>query len=456
MCRLFIYFLLFSCFLFGHELLAMEGDKDSNTSGISRKRKSSTNSNNEDEHRSKVSKKEDDGSSRPVDHLTTYQDHIDFLRQSLMEAKDSVMISTYSVSTILFNEGIDGAIKEARSRGVRIYIYYKNLKVLEHDPRLQEMLKHCDKFEQNDNHTKCVVQDKTRVAIGSFNWLSEINQTTVNRSLVVSGDLAYGVSNTFWQSMRFYQNIEHNNRKGIQRFVKKPHAFSTLAYQISPDELLYVLRTPEAHMDFVNNEVFGEAEKTIVLTSPFMRLDKLKQILSQSRIQDLEKRRVRTHLFTLDNPCNHTPLEGDQIFRYLEDMSQRYPHFSYSTHKDLHAKTIVVDNDLLCEGSFNLLSAVDSTDHNANNFEGSLALRGPIAAPFIADFFKSPLVTKAFSTSSVEKAPDIRIFSGASFGREGFCVRLGSDYIRGLRGHIHYFSTRDEAMSKAQDYIGKK
>ena len=134
---------------------------------------------------------EDDGNSPPsfkrkradipssqieAEHLTSYQDHADFLLRSLREATESVMISSYSVTPAkLFREGIDRAIVEAASRGVQIYIYYQNLPWLppEEDRRWQDMIRCCERFEENDNHAKCLIQDKFRVTIGSYNWLSD-------------------------------------------------------------------------------------------------------------------------------------------------------------------------------------------------------------------------------------------------------------------------------------------
>ncbi len=423
--------------------------------------------------------------SLSAEHLASHQDHTNFLMQALSQARENVMISSYSISPArLFGEGIDEAIIDASSRGVNIYVYYQNLPWLSKDDyqRLQKLIGHCARFEANENHSKCVAQDKTKVAIGSYNWLSETDERSLNRSWVVSGLLARGLIDDVWQGIRFYESLKHDNVTGIRGFFKDRDAFSTGAYQFHSGEFLYTLRTPEAHGLLFEDEVLAKAQKEILISSPFIRLEKLKQTLSKLRIKQLEKRKVRIHLFTLHNPCSRAPRrEKDDIFDYLNSLSQKYLHFSYSIHGNLHAKTIIAD-DLLCEGSFNLLSAVNCIDHSANNFEMSVAIRGDTAAPFIAAFHNTLLAQHILSLDSLiffqgregrdlspkrtamerstrtplegskkMRIPEIKVFSGKSFNRRGFCALLEGEYIRDPKGRIAYFPSSEKARTIAQE-----
>ncbi len=311
------------------------------------------------------------------------------------------MITSYTISPeMLFGQRIDQSIFYAYNRGAKIYIYYKNLSFCkESDLRKLEIISgYCQRFEQNDNHAKCIAVDETKVAIGSHNWLSERNQRTLNSSFVVTGTLVKGLIQDVWQGIRFYQNLKHDNQKGIASFYRDRDAFSTGAYEFSPGEFYYTLRTPEAHSILFEDEVIKKAKSRVVIFSPFIRLNKLREILSHSNLIQLEDRGVKTHLFTLPDPYR-ADREKTEIFNYLEQTKRGYFHFSYSTHYDLHAKTIIAD-DLICEGSFNLLSAVDSIDHSANNFEMSVAIRGKIAIPFIEAFYQSELGLKVFPIAS--------------------------------------------------------
>jgi hypothetical protein len=173
------------------------------------------------------------------------------------------------------------------------------------------------------------------------------------------------------------------------------------------------------------------------------------------------------------------------------------------THPNFHAKTLLADRDLICEGSFNWLSAVTQIDHGANNFEMSVAVRGTIARDMIQTFeetalgefviekpvetkVRAPLQKKTRIVSNIKqpvpqqtkqiRQPDelpinkqpllkkpkispentppsfdniVKVFSGKQFGIEGYCVRFNNgDYLR--KGNdILYFETPEDAKLAA-------
>ena len=46
----------------------------------------------------------------------------------------------------------------------------------------------------------------------------------------------------------------------------------------------------------------------------------------------------------------------------------------------------------------------------------------------------------------------VKVFSGKSFGMEGYCVRFNDgDYLKGSKGNIVYFPTQAEAKYAAYD-----
>lgn len=446
-------------------------------------------------------------------HLSTPEEHNQFLIRALCNARNTVMISTYSLSSHkIFGEDIYEALDAAASRGVKIYIYYRNKGYLT-EAEERRLSRVCN-FQRIDNHSKCVIQDHTKVAIGSFNWLSETDERSINRSFVMSGLSARKLIEDVWQGVRFYNSLEYGNNAGIDRFLQDPDVLSTGAYEFSPGEFYYTLRSPDAHLQLLEQEVFSKAQKEILICSPFIRFSKLQCILHDRLMSSLEERGVRFHLFTLYEPCKiFGPSEKDRIFEYLRRLTQRYNHFSYSLQENLHAKTIIAD-DLLCEGSFNLLSAVDYIEHEANNFEMSVAIRGRITEPYIRAFRESPLgesvlpldffgtlpsygdsSASASSSSSASASssssavasqpwttrpqqgdaitppgsasrltpqhffqaspirawdePNIQVFSGFRFNRPGFCVRLNGNYICDPRRAIIYFRTQREAENEA-------
>jgi phosphatidylserine/phosphatidylglycerophosphate/cardiolipin synthase-like enzyme len=56
-----------------------------------------------------------------------------------------------------------------------------------------------------------------------------------------------------------------------------------------------------------------------------------------------------------------------------------------------HLKTIVVDNELIAEGSFNWLSASRDEKSDFHNHETTIAIRGNMAKELIADFYNSAI-----------------------------------------------------------------
>ncbi|MBY0291859.1 MAG: hypothetical protein K2W92_01030 [Alphaproteobacteria bacterium] len=417
--------------------------------------------------------------------LVSDAEHTDFLKHMLKTAKETVMISSYSVSPKrLLEEGIGLDIIDAAARGIKVYIYYENrpFSSQEDYADLATIAECCAIFEPAINHSKCVIKDRSAVAIGSYNWLAASRENSSNASIVSTGRLASGLIADVWQGLRFYQSIKFGNTKGIDSFCKDRDAFSTGEYQFAPGQFLYTLRTPEAHRILLD-EVFDKAKTRVLLFSPFMRLEKLQSILTPALLHNLQHRGVRFQLITLPSPCTHTPWEEGKIFSFLNSLCQTYSNFSYKVDPTLHAKTLIADNDLICEGSFNWLSAVSDIGHHANNFEMSVGVRGDIARHMIHSFEQTALgrsvvpiqpaeiapshpkrprdeqspenVKKRFKGLSTTVSPSFdqlfKIFSGARCGKKGYCARLnGGDYLRDDRRQILYFRTEEEAREAAQ------
>lgn len=389
-----------------------------------------------------------------ISRLVTDVEHKNFLINTLNSAKKSVMISSYDVSPkIFYNESIGNSIIDAAQRGVKIYIYfehrphysdedYKKLKVLESC---------CAKFETNCNHSKCVLKDKDTVAIGSYNWLSCFNGTSINGTIVTTGVLGFDLSEDIWEGMRFYQSLEYENDQGIDNFLEDRDAFQPIIYEFGGQEQIGILRTPEAHHAFLN-QTFKDARRYITMFSPFIRLNKLQETFTPTVLSGLTNRNVKTTLVTLPTPYKN-PEEQNKIFTVLNQMQQSYPCFSYQTKNDFHAKTLMTDN-IICEGSFNWLSAVTETDHHANNYEVSILATGKFAVNLMQEIPSVKTLNQTVSKSPTIPADfdkHIKIFSGAKVNKQGFCVKLDGDYIRDHTKDISYFKTESEAKQAAYD-----
>jgi hypothetical protein len=438
--------------------------------------------------------------------LVSDTEHTAFLKGVLATAKREVMISSYNVSPerLFGDDQLGRAIINAAKRGIGVYVYYENRPWYSEEDYedLEEVASHCAKFEENANHSKCVIKDKEVVAIGSHNWLSDTREGSSNGTMVVTGNLAFGLIEDVWQGIRFYQSLEYGNGRGVRKFLNDKDAFSTGEYQFSPGQFLYSLRTPEAHGIFFN-EMLQKAEARILIFSPFIRLQKLKETFTFILLKKLEERGIMIKLITLPSPCDRVQWEQEEIFTYLDSLCVKHKNFSYLKHANFHAKTLIVDN-VICEGSFNWLSAVTQINHGANNCEISVALKGDNAQELIQSFegtqmgkfvlaklpekpkpslkketsvvpklqqntLEAPKKTNSRNASDLDDQSSnsrkkqkplpipippsfdskVKVFSGERFGIEGYCVRFkGGDYLNN-NGDILYYATPEKAKEAA-------
>lgn len=394
----------------------------------------------------------------------TAAEHKSFLTSVLdcSQENDKLVISSYGISSNIFDfNGIAEKIICAADRGAKVYIYYEHCDgAASQLDEFYDLKKSCVKFDTNFNHSKCVIKNDEIMAIGSYNWLSDFDDTSSEGTIVFSGPVCRNLKEDFWEGMRYYQSLQHENIKGMLNFEENEAVYLPREYDLGAGEKLIVLRTPEAHGIFLG-DTFKKARKDVIVFSPFIRLHKLKETFTQKRLAKLEHHKVKTVLVTLPMPCTNTS-EKDDIFQYIDKMMSKYPSFSYKIQSGFHAKTIVCD-DMICEGSFNWLSAVSTLDHEANNYEVSAAVQGVSAQNLLSSFRTSALgqavipQDEAASSSQQALFPSdfekrIRIFSGARYRIEGFCIKLNDDYLRDKNGKTAYFETEEEAKQQAYQF----
>lgn len=434
--------------------------------------------------------------------LVSEEEHTSFLKNVLATATRSVMISTYDVAPLkLFGEeNLAQSILNAATRGIAIYIYYEHRPWYEKEEfkRLESVTSRCTRFEENANHSKCVIKDSEAIAIGSYNWLSRSREESHNATIVLTGSVVPKISKKVWDGIRFYQSLEYENEEGMQKFLQKESVFSPESMEFRTGQFLYTLSTPEAHTEFLQDAV-RTARSRMLVFSPFIRLQKLQQICTEKNFRMLARNHAQMTLVTLPSPCDSRE-EREEIFTILRTLQERYEHFSYLTYPNFHAKTLIVDQ-MICEGSYNWLSAVKHIDHDANNFEMSIALQGAAAESLLQTFWATSLGrrvlehTRPSEMSSVKVSkkrslvkdseecvvrrdtviveekkkskslplgiPEdferrISIFSGESFGKNGYCVRFqDGKYLRSHEG-ILYFVTMQQAKEAAYAFDQKR
>lgn len=419
-----------------------------------------------------------------IRHLSTPEDHANFLKEALGSAQRTVVILTYTIDfAFVASSPLKEAFRDAFARGLNIYIYYQTV-ASEGEGQERDFKSRCRRFAESPTHAKCVLRDDRCVAIGSYDWLSGF-RGGLNGSWVVEGDVVRAIGERIWEGVRFHQSIAYENQGGQGRFFNNRDNFRSQSVELAPGEILYSMGTPEAHDHFLKETVLRSARREIILCSPFIRFERLQEVFSRARLQDLERRHVRLVLITQPDPCSRTPHEKEPIFRFLAHLCHHCPNFSYALQEGLHAKSIIVDDALLLEGSFNILSAVASSLHDANNQEMSLALQGNIARRTIErmrqdpqwrnlylnpgglpsqankrtseDSLRAPKRTASHPPLASQRPGRIEVFSGERCGRRGYCARIdGQDYVVDKGGRTAYFPTPDGARRAAIEVLEDK
>lgn len=236
-------------------------------------------------------------------------EHTAFLKDVLATATRSVMISTYDVASqkLFGEENVAESMLNAIARGVAIYIYYEHRPWYEKEDfkKLEQIASRCTRFEENANHSKCIIKDNETIAIGSYNWLSRSRTESQNATIVLTGSVVPRISKKVWDGIRFYQSLEYENEEGVQKFLQKENVFSPESIDLRAGQFLYTLSTPEAHTEFLQRAL-DTAETSILLFSPFIRLQKLRQVFTKASFRKVARNNVQIILITLPSPCYAT------------------------------------------------------------------------------------------------------------------------------------------------------
>jgi phosphatidylserine/phosphatidylglycerophosphate/cardiolipin synthase-like enzyme len=439
-----------------------------------------------------------------VTRLTTYEGHISFLEKAFELAKHSILVTNYGdlyhslVDTRLFQT----LIPAARKRGVKIYFRYNyndEKKDRKFDPIPLKIEKYFDEHrvdaDDTSTHAKIIAVDKQFVAIGSFNWLTELTSSyrSTNSSIVYRGEEATPLIDHIWKVLVYYRNkqfMDFNYANYRRAYSFKRNPFNDDSFETVLDDqgskLTYVPILEEHRRHVL--DLFEKAKERIIILSPFIAKDPL-----STYQRDFTRRLLSTVLQNNINVCFVClPMHWNKLDTSLDALSKTYSNLKVISCENFHAKTIIVDNDIIAEGSFNWLSAVRDETDDYHNHEATLICEGVKATKFITDFNQTKLgqdIIKLFDdkkpcrgnlqgyTFFSERREEleremwmnhpfweepyeghfyfkygifIQIMSGEEYFREGYCVRIdGDDYIRDRARKIKYFKSIKEAKEAA-------
>lgn len=319
--------------------------------------------------------------------ISTYDEHIKILQSCLQEAKYSLLITSYGINHETFQRAnLFRLFADAKRRNVRIYIYYNDQKNIAED-----ILRF---FEKNDihcdftwTHSKILAMDKCFVAAGSFNWLSTINShygESEEASFVCHGNICELIIDDFWKHLKHYRNQQFANNKRVKRFERNPYNISSMVYELDGTTNLTYLPTLDQHCGFLQ-DLFKQAKNRVIICSPFISSARsYAEDLNTPLLREATSRGVKVYFI-----CSTYSNELGDFQDFLKRL--RLPNIHLVTVTNMHLKTIIIDDSLIAEGSFNWLSASRNRDSEYHNHELTLLVEGQMAKCLIQHYFQTKL-----------------------------------------------------------------
>ncbi|MBA2368008.1 MAG: hypothetical protein H0V82_03180 [Candidatus Protochlamydia sp.] len=298
-----------------------------------------------------------------IKHISDSVQHFELLQKIFTIAKDHLLITSHTVSWL--PEDIYELFLDAVDRGIKINVIYNT----DIDPRIEEFFENNGiRYEQNSIHAKYLIVDKKQFVVGSYNWLDFRNID--DSSIGESGDRSFKISKNekYVHQLRgkvWSEIISHREEPS-----EKKGDFKKLS--ISGDSSnLTLLTTLFDHEDFLL-KACRDAKRKIEIHSPFVTYANATKRLSD--IAKILSNNVRIDLYV-----------GEGLDK-LKGFIKNHSVLINNTHiylDDFHRKTLIIDDELISEGSFNWLSSSNSLASEFHNHDASLVVKGPISRDMI-------------------------------------------------------------------------
>jgi hypothetical protein len=304
-----------------------------------------------------------------IDHLIGPNAHHEVLKNTINAAQKNLLISSDSITFL--PKDIYKVLKDASLRGVKIYIYVNRLI----DERVLGFLESISTIQQRNIHAKYLIADDICVVIGSHNWFDFDYSGGHNRSFKISENKEYitGIKEQIWDQIRYYGNMQHGNGKSIQKAQKSVYRSAILEYPLTSngDSKLSLLSSLDAHEIFFN-EICQKAQHKIQIYSPFVTFDNAAVRLTEA-VESLRPG-VKIDIFIWKGS------KADQLFDFIQGNPALAKRINvHELEPDHHHKTLIMDDKIICEGSFNWLSSSLFEESRGHNLDTSLVCEGDIA-----------------------------------------------------------------------------
>lgn len=319
-------------------------------------------------------------------HLTTPQDHQQYLIDAINSAERSILITSYRLSTDMRDRSdLLKAIQSACYRGVHIYLYANEIRLgdrqLDGLERLRNLM-----ISEARIHSKLVVVDNNQITCGSYDWLSG-PWNDENASLILESSYLKPEVDNIWHVLKKYRTVDFNPHS-LRRVENTLKSLDPSEIQFdNPEDSPSILNTPYQHGDLFEM-CFEKAQRQLTICSPFITGH-------AGFLQDILPRNMLRSFLNSGKQLNIFYREGDDKVQMLKNhldqtLSGSYYRLSQNVTltsvKGLHRKTMFADDDLYIEGSYNWLSSARSLKDPYYFMEASLVFKGAWAQELVQEF----------------------------------------------------------------------
>ncbi len=330
-----------------------------------------------------------------IKRLSSPAEHVALLFKALEMAQKTLLITSYDVShDALLSMNFYAQLRRALSRGVKVYIYYNDGKGA--DKEALKTLRKMDNVlcDEAFTHSKFLCVDSRWVSIGSYNWLSfhseaRTDERTEGTIVCYQRDLNKELIEDIWNHLRFYRNLQFDNRRALRHFDFDEKNHSTVSYDLTTRSELEYIPTLEQHCAFFQ-EILMKTKRKLVICSPFLSMQQCLEDIRRKDLYRLSQRGVKVYFVTSSQSRDYQALE-----EYLHKIHSE--NIYLIDHINFHLKTLIIDDEVIAEGSFNWLSATRNEESDFHNHEATLIVRGEAAIEPIANFYQSEIGQKTIN-----------------------------------------------------------
>jgi len=297
-------------------------------------------------------------------------DHYELLLDLIDQAREEIFISSYKVNYL--PEELLYALGKAKHRKVHIHVYYGIHKEI---PEFAEKYFENSGFKGGDfkTHSKPFMVDRKHVVIGSHNWLDLKNDETfsltnddTDKSIMITNapEITKKIAGRIWQDTISYRDGNEPSFIPYQRNI------------LNSSKIL-LLTTLTQHEDFLIN-ICQDVHYELIIYSPFFTFLNAKKRLSLISDSLNDKPFVRVKLFLRDER------DIEQLMRYINKIPNLKTRTTVNQYNG-HQKTLLADDNLRAEGSFNWLSSAANEESEYSNHDITVAIMGKEAVSSLVE-----------------------------------------------------------------------